>query len=229
MSNQARELATNSINEYVEFFRRFRKEDGNYPLPEEIISRDYGPDDEFEKTFLTLKLEVKGTEISLQKSPIDVQADLVKIVTQMVKAIDNIPRADTQIANSDKTHLWEIRQDDEMVVNAKAEISQILLENLQIAAKSVNVYDQYLFLLKEPEKVKEFCSNPKRNRDEYIARIQVYIDTIRKIKNEAPYEIRMSMFLIQCHDLNNRLIHECNKLIDDIVKSIYDVNHEEAT
>lgn len=33
MSNQARELATNSINEYVNFFRRFRKEDGKYPLP----------------------------------------------------------------------------------------------------------------------------------------------------------------------------------------------------
>ena len=89
----------------------------------------------------------------------------------MVKAIDNIPRADTQIANSDKTHLWEIRQDDEMVVDAKREISQILVENLTIAAKSVNVYDEYLFLLKEPERVKEFCANPKRVQSEYIEKI----------------------------------------------------------
>ena len=123
MSNQARELATNSINEYVDFFRRFRKDDGNYPLPEEIIKREYGPDDEFEKTFLTLKIEVQGTEIGFQKQLKEVREDLVKVVTQMVKAIDNIPRADTQIANSDKTHLWEIRQDDEIVVNAKTEIS----------------------------------------------------------------------------------------------------------
>lgn len=56
--------------------------------------------------------------------------ELVKVVMTMVKAIDNIPRADTQIANSDKTHLWEIRQDDEIVVNAKQEITQILLDNL---------------------------------------------------------------------------------------------------
>lgn len=48
----------------------------------------------------------------------------------MVKAIDNIPRADTQIANGDKLHLWEIRQDDEIVLNAKAEIESILLKNL---------------------------------------------------------------------------------------------------
>ena len=146
----------------------------------------------------------------------------------MVKAIDNIPRADTQIANSDKTHLWEIRQDDEIVVNAKQEISTILLENLQIAAKAVNLYDEFLFLLQESDKVKQFCENKERKKSEYKARIQTYIETINKIKTEAPYEIRMSMFLIQCHELNNTLIKQCEKLISDIVKSMYDVNILEA-
>ena len=89
--------------------------------------------------------------------------ELVKVVMTMVKAIDNIPRADTQIANSDKTHLWEIRQDDEIVVNAKQEITQILLDNLQIAAKAVNIYDEYLFLMKEQEEVKAFCDRKERN------------------------------------------------------------------
>lgn len=146
----------------------------------------------------------------------------------MVKAIDNIPRADNQIANSDKTHLWEIRQEDEIVVAAKDEIGQILLENLTIAQKAVNVYDDYLFLLKEPEEVKAFCDNKGRNKQEYIDRIQKYQDTIDKIKAEAPYEIRMSMFLIQCHDLNNTLIHQCEQLIKDIVKNMYEVNLTEA-
>jgi hypothetical protein len=165
MSNQARELATNSINEYVEFFRRFRKEDGKYPLPQEIISREYGPDDKFEDTFLTLKLEVnqQTNKIQFYKDLNAVKDELVKVVMTMVKAIDNIPRADTQIANSDKTHLWEIRQDDEIVVNAKQEITQILLDNLQIAAKAVNIYDEYLFLMKEQEEVKAFCDRKERN------------------------------------------------------------------
>ena len=60
MSNQVRELTTKSIQEYIAFFNRFKKEDGNYPLPEHIINREYGPDEQFEKTFLTLKLEIKG-------------------------------------------------------------------------------------------------------------------------------------------------------------------------
>lgn len=82
MSNQARELATNSINEYVEFFRRFRKDDGRYPVPEEIIKREYGPDDEFEQTFLTLKIDIdphKGS-IVFSKKLDDVQKELVKVV-----------------------------------------------------------------------------------------------------------------------------------------------------
>jgi hypothetical protein len=34
-----------------------------------------------------------------------------------------------------------------------------------------------------------------------------------KIKTEMPYEIRMSMFLIQCEDLNNKIITDCDELI----------------
>lgn len=33
MSNQVRDLATKSINEYVDFFRRFKRNDGKYPTP----------------------------------------------------------------------------------------------------------------------------------------------------------------------------------------------------
>jgi hypothetical protein len=111
MSNQARELATNSINEYVEFFRQFRKPNKEYPLPEEIITREYGPDDEFEKTFLKLKIEVQGIEIGFQRPQCAEKEEknrdekpntltaiknvLVKVVQHMVKAIDNIPRPDT--------------------------------------------------------------------------------------------------------------------------------------
>jgi hypothetical protein len=33
MSNQVRDLATRSIDAYVEFFRQFKKEDNDYPTP----------------------------------------------------------------------------------------------------------------------------------------------------------------------------------------------------
>ena len=94
MSNQVRALATNSISEYVEYFRQFKKKDSSYPLPEEVIQRQYGPDDPFEKTFLTLKLGIDKNEIVFEKSLSDVKKDLVGMVTKLAKSIDNIPRAD---------------------------------------------------------------------------------------------------------------------------------------
>jgi hypothetical protein len=126
MSNQVRELTSKSINEYVQFFRQFKREDGRYPTPQEIVMRDYEPDTPFEKTFLTLKLEILGKEssreIRFEKDLTDVRNRLVEIVDTMVERINNIPRADTQIANSAKTKLWDIERDDVIVIRAKDEI-----------------------------------------------------------------------------------------------------------
>lgn len=57
-----RELTSKSIAEYVDFFKKFKRDDGKYPTPEEIVKRDYEPDSPFEQTFLTLKLEIYGKE-----------------------------------------------------------------------------------------------------------------------------------------------------------------------
>lgn len=147
MSNQVRELTTKSIDNYIEFFRRFKKQ--KYPLPEEIITREYDPDTDFELTFLTLKLGVTNSEIAFQDSLVTVRDDLVKIVLTMVEKINAIPRADTQIANTDKAHLWYILVDDEIIRNAQAEIKAIIDENLEATARCVNIYDEFLFLLQE--------------------------------------------------------------------------------
>ena len=132
----------------------------------------------------------------------------------MIEKINKIPRADNQIANSDKDHLWEIHIKDELVVNSTKEISQILLENLQVAQKAINIYEDYTFLLDRQKHVDEFIAKTPKNREEYVAEINIYLDTIDKIKKKAPYEIRINMFLIKCHELNNRLIKMCEDFIE---------------
>jgi hypothetical protein len=37
-----------------------------------------------------------------------------------------------------------------------------------------------------------------------------------------PFEIRMSMFLVQCEDLNHRLINDCEELIRMMLRNIGD-------
>jgi hypothetical protein len=141
MSNQVRELTTKSIDNYVEFFRRFKKE--RYPLPEEIIQREYDPDEDFELTFLTLKLRVfpdkndtndklqlKQPEITFQDELVTVREELVKIVSTMVDKINAIPRADTMISNAEKSQLWFISLKDEIIEKAEEEINEIVDKNL---------------------------------------------------------------------------------------------------
>lgn len=141
MSNQVRELTTKSIENYVEFFRRFKKGNGKYPLPEDIIKREYDPDEEFELTFLTLKLKVDQGEITFEDKLAHVRDELVKIVSTMVEKINAIPRADTMISNAEKSQLWLISLKDEIIENAEAEVRQIVDENLQATAQCINIYD----------------------------------------------------------------------------------------
>ena len=58
MANQVRELITKSVNAYVDFFRRFKND--TYPLPSDIIKREYDADTAFEDNFLILNLKVEN-------------------------------------------------------------------------------------------------------------------------------------------------------------------------
>lgn len=64
-------------------------------------------------------------------------------------------------------HLWDVSVEDEIVEKAKNTISSIISENLAIVETSVHVYDDYLWILTEKDRVKEFIDNEK-NQDKDI-------------------------------------------------------------
>jgi hypothetical protein len=39
-----------------------------------------------------------------------------------------------------------------------------------------------------------------------VIEIEKFKSTIQKIRKQAPFEIRMSMFLVECSDLNENLV-----------------------
>jgi hypothetical protein len=73
-----------------------------------------------------LKLSIDGTKIVFSDSLDSVQQELEKIVDAIVQQSSNLPRPENTIARSDKMHLWDVQIDDELVVNAKALISETL-------------------------------------------------------------------------------------------------------
>ena len=120
-------------------------------------------------------------------------------------------------------HLWDVPIDDELVRNAQSEIQEILEHNLNAAEQALHVYDNYLFILKEKARVETFLSDPgKYKRSDFENEIKRYDETIREIRDNMPFEIRMNMFLIDCADLNNRLCQECEELIDRILQRTAD-------
>jgi hypothetical protein len=140
----------------------------------------------------------------------------------MVERINAIPRADTQINPSDKTHLWYISADDEIVKNAEHSIKTIVDENLQATAKCINVYDEFLFLLQEDQRIETFLNKKPYKKEEFVIEIERFKSTIAKIRKQAPFEIRMSMFLVECSDLNENLVTICKNMITKILKKTED-------
>lgn len=217
MANQVRELISKSVRAYVEFFRRFRKPE--YPSPTEIMAREFDPDTELEDNFLVLKLSTNQTnQIVFTDLPHLVSEALEGLVKIIVKQSEHIPRPENTIARSEKLHLWHVPEDDELVTGAKQEIAEILEGNMVVVEKALHVYDEYLFILKERQRVDVFLSDPARfKREDFSQEISRYQNTMVKIRETMPKELRMNMFMIDCSDLNRKLCDECDELIKKLL------------
>ncbi|MBK8156613.1 MAG: hypothetical protein IPK55_11745 [Streptococcus sp.] len=159
MANQVRDLITKSVNSYVDFFKQFEKK--KYPLPSEVIKRNYDVDSEFEMSFLVLKLVDSNDSINFDFSLHQVNSDLKNIVAQIVQTSSNLPRPENSIARADKMHLWEVPTEDDIVKNAEFKIEEILNGNLNAIEKSVDVFSDYQFILTEDSRLQSYLEDPK--------------------------------------------------------------------
>lgn len=88
----------------------------------------------------------------------------------------------------------------------------------------MNVYDEYLWILKEKVRVQEFISKEENyDKNEFQGLIDKFRETVDKIREEMPFEIRMNMFLIKCNDINNNLCEECEDIIQLILDKVSDL------
>ena len=71
-------------------------------------------------------------------------------------------------------HLWDVQIDDEIVIKAKEKISETLRENLEVVSLAANVYDEFLFILKERERIEAFINKEPITREEFQKEIDMY-------------------------------------------------------
>jgi Ni,Fe-hydrogenase maturation factor len=217
MANQVRELIEQSVKAYVEFIQRYKYKNKDYPTPQDIIMREYDAETPFEDNFISLQLAISGNKIVFSDPTETVQKELEDVIDNIVTQSSNLPRPENTIARSDKMHLWDVQIDDKLVTDAKFEISETLKENIDVIELALEVYNDYLFILKEKERIEEFLKKEPFDKNQFQAEIDKYMETITKIKDEMPFEIRCNMFLIVCSDINNTLCENCEELISMIL------------
>ena len=106
---------------------------------------------------------------------------------------------------------------------------EILESNLNIAEQALRVYDDFLYILKEKSRIEVFISEENHTIEEFNEEIRRYEETIVMIRKMMPFDIRLNMFLIECGELNEALISECESLINSLLDRIQRlIFHEKA-
>lgn len=77
-------------------------------------------------------------------------------------------------------------------------------------------------MIQEEIRIETFLNKRPYKKEEFVVEIEKLKTTIAKIRDIAPFEIRMSMFLVECSDLNETLITICKNMIIKILKKTED-------
>mmetsp|Transcript_23930 Transcript_23930/g.20947 ORF Transcript_23930/g.20947 Transcript_23930/m.20947 type:complete len:356 (+) Transcript_23930:114-1181(+) len=227
MDNQLRNLITDSIVAYREFFKRFEKEKSEYKFPQQIIENEKDFRKDIEDVFLVVKMICQDRSVIFGDSLSYIRSELLKIIDNIVDVSRKFQRAENSIARSEKTDLWPVSLEDEVIQNCFKDIENIIQHNIDAISHVTEIFDKYIFLLREDEVVDRFISNNTRTRKEYQDEINKYEKTYEAIKKEIPFYIRMCMINIDCVEVKNILLDQCTEMRRRLIRAIYGNIHDQ--
>ena len=150
MSNQIRKLITDSVVAYRDFFRRFKKKKSAYKLPQQIIEQGKDHRNRLEDVFLVVKMDFQDNEVVFANSLSDIRQELLRIIENIVTVSEKFSRAEINIARSEKTYLWPMTLEDELVQDVFKEVDEIINDNINVISKVTDVFQNYIFLKVSP-------------------------------------------------------------------------------
>ena len=145
MSTQIRNLITSSLLEYRAFFERFNKK--QFKTSEQIIEDQKDVNKPIEDAVLVVSMKDTDKAIVFSESLDTIKSELLKVIENFISVSHSFPRAELNIARSDKTQLWPVTLEDELVQSRFKEIEAIIQNNLNAVANVVNIFEKYNFLL----------------------------------------------------------------------------------
>ena len=220
MSNQVRQLITDSFEAYLEFFRQFAIEEPPTPqtMMEDIPQL-------WPNAFLKVKMTSVDNKVIFSDDTKTVRKELIRVVKSLAEKSEKIPRPDSGVEGEQDPYLWSVPRDDEIIENAVSEIKPIVKKNLEVAGKSLEFYDKYLHVLSDKASIEVFVTQ-NHTREEYVELIEKYTSIEAEIRKECPIKIRLNMVEVDCSEINKLLRKECDEIVFLLINSILKSNFE---
>jgi len=166
-SLQLRHCVQQSLEDYVAFLKKFSQSTSpqstspdtppSRPTPltvHEVLA--LGDEDKWEESFLLNKLtaDAKGERIKFRNPLESVQEKLLRVFRELVTCMNSMQRADVQIQESPEERcLLPVLHEEADIVRQYREIEEIVAVNIGNVREAIHLYDDFLFLLAEQQRV----------------------------------------------------------------------------
>ncbi|MCQ2819746.1 MAG: hypothetical protein MJ252_20975, partial [archaeon] len=227
MSCQLRNLIMNSANHFYEYIQEYKKE--KYQTGEEILKDQFNPDTPFEKSFLEVDVIESDdlTAFELSENQGKIKEAMIKTLTDIIDCSKGIGRPFNTFIKQIEKHenLWEISAGDEVVNQMIKGIEQVVEENLNVIYKVTDLYQPFVFAMKEKENLKEFVqrTEPKITRDEVRDKIAGYEAKLKEL-SKMPEILYMNMVKINCGGINQIIRNKLTDSVNYLLKFIRETN-----
>jgi len=165
MSSQLRKLIVDSIRQYFNFLKHFKKVE--YNDPKTVFNRQFHNKFAFERSFLELEIIKTDKGFGFSDELSEIHNKLIGLISEIIKCSQEVERSDNMfIKNLEKrANLWEVPANDSVIMEMLTEIDLIIKENLDNTNKVLLLYEPFKFILTESQNIKMFTdTNPSREK-----------------------------------------------------------------
>jgi len=93
--------------------------------------------------------------ITLSNSREQIKSEIIELVDKVVSASKKLPLPEKQVSRSGKNFLWKVNEHkDEVVLEVKEELSEIIDLNMDQIEKVVDLFRQYSFIITQNKEIK---------------------------------------------------------------------------
>lgn len=219
MSLQLRQVIVRSIQAYVAFFE---------------LASEHGPG-----LFLSLIYNTNcsrnndDTLVKLSESVANIESTVLSVLYNIPSCLSRIERVETKFEPplncGGRPFLWNFGMQEDVIVNAKTRLIQILSKNLEPVLMMQHQYVQYRFLVTEESNLSQdsTLSEEVLELEPVVTTVEKYYVTSEEIAATMPNNNRGSskfgLFFVDCTKANAALIDQANQIVSKILERFMDL------